>query len=233
MLVPGCWKSERDFGAEGRASEEYKKLGQEVHTGSEWVVYYKNDGTLQALVDTLNSGPNGKREAALLQALQEHGILQGMTSAGENGAQDNSLPQKNVAVTDAGGGAEMKANGDGRPLRSKAEDSDAVKDEEQGYEWNELPNIGDLVWAQLGEGHKRAWYPVVVTEPPTTNMAIDDDAQTESDDDEEDTDEWQSTGSEYIGRRLLIEVNGRRGDKLIVPARVTGWVPSMFMHACM
>ena len=42
-----------------------------------------------------------------------------------------------------------------------------------------------FAWARLGEGHKRAWYPVLITEPPAAAALEEDDAQTESDDDED------------------------------------------------
>ena len=52
----------------------------------------------------------------------------------------------------------------GRALRKR--ENGVKQEEQQGYEWNELPAIGDLVWARLGQDAKRSWYPVVVIEPP-------------------------------------------------------------------
>ena len=67
-----------DFGMDGMVPEDFKKLGSDAQTASSWTVYYKNDGTLQALANMLKSGPNGKREAALLVALREYGVLGGL-----------------------------------------------------------------------------------------------------------------------------------------------------------
>jgi len=42
----------------------------------------------------------------------------------------------------------------GRLLRPRAE-TDGKQKEEEGFEWNELPAIGDLVWARLPESKKQ------------------------------------------------------------------------------
>ena len=220
-VVAGCWQSSKDFGIDGRASEEYKKLGVQAQTGADWAVYCKNDGTLQALTEVLSSGPNGKREAALLEALRERGMLDGLSGAGEGGKDAVSSSSPTQPQKDDN---EMK---DGHMRSFKPRGDDSYKDKEEGYEWNELPSIGDLAWARLGEGHKRAWYPVLITEPPAAAAPEEDDAQTESDDDEDAEDEWQSSGSDYLGKRLMVEVSGggRRGEKLLALGRITGWLP--------
>ena len=225
IVVPGCWQSSTDFGYGGQASEEYKKLGVQAHIGADWAVYHKNDGTLQALIEVLSSGPNGKREAVLLAALREHGMLDDLSVDEKGGKASSSSPtdpQKDASSAAVGDDVEMK-DGHARSLRAKSEDGD--KEQEEGYEWNELPSIGDLAWARLGEGHKRTWYPVVITDPPTAAVPEEDDAQTESDDDGDGDAEWQSSGSEYLQQRLLVEVPGRRGETQLVPGRISGWLP--------
>ena len=227
-FVPeGCWSSDRDFGIDGLASEKFKQLGRDAGVGTAWVVYYKHDGTLQALVDMITSGPNGSREAALLAGLREHGVLEGVEGASKD-TSDRVLPGTSSPTNnDTSADSEM-VEADAKALRprSSSNDKKEVAMEEDGYEWNELPSIGDLVWARLGEAHKRAWYPVVVVEPPADVMsstADDREAETESDEDEED--EWQRTGSEYLGKRLLLEVPDRRGEPRTVSARIVGWLP--------
>ena len=220
-LVAGCWASGTDFGFDGQKTERFKKLGKEAEAASDWVVYYKNDGTLQALVDVLKSGPNGKRESALILAMREHGVLEGLVGfeSGENGKVECTA---SPGLRDAANGDADVQGGQGRSLRLKGE-ADECKEQEDGFEWNELPSIGDLVWARMGEGNKRAWHPVVVIEPPVGTDI--DDAQTESDDDEEEADEWQKTGSEFIGKRVLIEVAEKRGTARVQAANIVGWLP--------
>jgi len=59
-------------------------------------------------------------------------------------------------------------------------------------------------------------------EPPAS-LAKEDEARTESDDDEETTDEWQSSGSDFIFKRVLVEVRKRMGGG--------GWVVHVWHSA--
>lgn len=49
----------------------------------------------------------------------------------------------------------------------EAAEGEKKEEKEEGYEWNQLPHIGDVVWALRGEEGKKSWYPVRVIEPPT------------------------------------------------------------------
>jgi len=98
-----------NFGLDGLVPEVFKKLGKEAEMAADWVVYYRKDGTLQALADLLASGPNGKRESALIAAMREHGVLRGLT-----GFEDESASKDPSASSPLNKHAkESTAKGDG------------------------------------------------------------------------------------------------------------------------
>jgi len=58
---------------------------------------------------------------------------------------------------------------------AKDEAKDEAKGEaELGFEWTELPLIGDVVWALRGEEFKQAWYPMKVPThtPPVLSHTV-------------------------------------------------------------
>ncbi|KAJ1495156.1 hypothetical protein T484DRAFT_1763618, partial [Baffinella frigidus] len=189
---------------------------------SEWTCYWRDDGTLQALVDVLASGPKGRMEGPLLKALYERLELSEpapeASPGGGSGAKVEGTDAMEVDVKAEG------AEGEGAGVKEEA----AAKGEgELGFEWTELPLIGDVVWALRGEDSKQAWFPMKVVEPMDES-----EGETESDEDQEpeaDEGEWHITGSVYVNRKIRLEIpeTGRyKSGTKIVTGKIVGWLPA-------
>ena len=116
-------------------------------------------------------------------------------------------------------------------IRGGFSDSDApqesgesfnVADSEEGYEWIQLPHIGDIVWARKGSDPKTAlWFPVLVVDPEDDATAAEQESDYSSDE------EWQTSGSEYIRRRVLLTIfDNRKNKEVKEKGRIVGWLPA-------
>ncbi len=170
----------RDFGYDGEVPADYVSLN--LNTDGKWTCYSIEDGTLKSLWEVLMSGPMGPRESALLEAMKEHGIAK-------------ALEEQAMAKVE--------------PTEADAEEKDGL-DKDNGFDWVELPKIGDVVWAKSEKG---TWAPVRLVDPPghTPPSELRDENS-----DEEVDEEFQTTGSVYIGKRVRLKVSGKRDEEGVI-----------------
>jgi hypothetical protein len=179
-----------------------------------WRRFCAADGSLKALVEYLEEGPKGPLEGRLLPLIHK---INSQPKAATGGGDEKSM--------DGGGsvGVDPAATGEGG-----------------AYEWAELPEIGDVVWARVqGEGKGGAatttWQPMTLVDPP----ADDADGSNEDEDmdrdregreavlKEDDDEEWHTSGHEYIGQRVQVAIQDARcGGELTETGRVFGWLPA-------
>jgi hypothetical protein len=183
-----------DWGFDGLRTQSYASLRRA--TEEAWPCYSVADGTLAALYGYLANGPMGPRESMLLERLRDLKIRGGFSGA------------------EGGGG---QADGAAAEPQGAAEADD-------GYEWKQLPHIGDVVWARKGADPKTAlWYPVLVVDPE----GGDEPAPADDDGDVSEDDEWQRSGSEYLGKRVLLTIfDNRRSKSVSEKGRIVGWLPA-------
>ena len=155
-----------------------------------WACFSLSDGTLQALYEYLANGPMGVRESLLLEQLRNLKIRGGFS-----GGEIEGKPES--------GGSEPQA-----------------ADSEDGYNWKQLPHIGDVVWARKGSDPKTAvWYPVLVVDPEEEEAPV-------CNDDDLSDDEWQRSGSDYLGKRVLLSIFDKRKNKKVMErGKIVGWLP--------
>ena len=186
-----------DFGFDGLRTREFASLRRA--TEESWDCYAVSDGTLRALYDYLSCGPLGPRESALLEQL------------------------RNLKVRGGFGGADsVDATSEG--AQGASEPPPAAADSDEGYDWKQLPHIGDVVWARKGTDPKTAvWFPVVVVDPEGDEPAPA--AVSDASDDEDD--EWQKSGSEYLRKRVILTIfDNRRNKSVSEKGRIVGWLPA-------
>ena len=101
-------------------------------------------------------------------------------------------------------------------------ESDKVVESEEGYEWIQLPHIGDVVWARKGSDPKTAlWFPVLVVDPEDDTAAAEKESEYNSEE------EWQTSGSEYIRKRVLLTIfDNRKNKEVKEKGRIVGWLPA-------
>ena len=174
-----------DYGFDGQRTKDFGRMHGDAPPAAEWACYWRGDGTLQELLRVLEAGPRGRFEGPLLKALGE-----GLDLA----AKEEDAAVKREEVEEAL--AALAEGGEGAEGGLKREEG-AGGGAEEGYEWTELPNIGDVVWALRGEEGTRAWYPMKVVEPPAEEDAAAGSSggeETESDEEAEaDAGEWHVT----------------------------------------
>ena len=174
-----------------------------------WRRFCAADGSLAGLVEYLEQGPRGPLESLLLPMIQKLNSR----AAATTGSRDRS------AVTDAGYAGAAVAG------KERADGCEV-------FEWTELPEIGDVVWARVkGEGKGGAsggWQPVTLVD------AQADDAAEDSGEEagggvhaEDDDDEWHTSGNDYIGKRVQVLIrDARSGAEFKEAGRVFGWLPA-------
>jgi hypothetical protein len=166
----------------------------------EWHRFTAADGSLQRLCEYLMQLPKGPRETRLL----EH--LQNLTSKIANEKQADGASAEDAAV------------GLGDSISTKEE-----------YVWNEIPEIGDIVWArkrsETRSGVSYSWHPVKLVDPKAEEPLTEDE---EVDDQcEDDDEEWHKSGSEFIGKRVLMTIrDDASGSEYTESGRVFGWLPA-------
>ena len=197
-----------DYGVEGQPSQVFESLRDSPDEA--WSCFSLQDGTLKALHDYLTQGPRGPRETHLLKQFEKHEIKL-VPDAAESAAEG------------VGGGGAARAVVGGAPGDGEKKDQ-VFGGQDDGYDWKQLPRIGDVAWARRGDDPKTAlWYPVIIVEPPSADVDTDNDEEVSLQDDDE---EWLTTGSEYIGKRVELKIfDNRKHKEVVEQGRIFGYLP--------
>jgi hypothetical protein len=168
----------------------------------EWHRFTTADGSLQRLCEYFLQHPQGLRESRLLELLQN---LTSKSLAAEKKVEGASA--ENVVVD----------------LR------ESVAPQEE-YVWNEIPEIGDIVWArkrsETRSGVSYSWHPVKLVDPKAEEPLTEDE-EVEDPFEEDDDEEWHKSGSEFIGKRVLMTIrDDASGSDYTETGRVFGWLPA-------
>jgi hypothetical protein len=206
--LPG--RGDHHLSAPGDASPDFlagassRKIGAKRSANpprDEWNRFTTADGSLQRLCEYLRQLPQGPRETRLLEHLQH-------------------LVSKSTAV-------EKKTNGaSSEDAAVGFEESSSSKED---YVWSEIPEIGDIVWArkrsETRSGVSHSWHPVKLVDPKAEEPLTEDE---EVDDFcEDDDEEWHKSGSEFIGKRVLMTIrDDASGSEYTETGRVFGWLPA-------
>lgn len=84
----------------GSDSRWYKRAGK-------WQCFTVEDGTLRRLFNFLSEGPKGRREKALLEALQDHGLKGGFDGSTSDPVPDQAVCDESVFALFWGSGGSV------------------------------------------------------------------------------------------------------------------------------